>query len=793
MKAVAFAGALVGASLAPSLAAQVVDYRRAEQLLDWNASRMVSGDSVDAQWLPDGNRFWYRNKIAEGAEYVLVDPVANVRRPVFDNARLAAAMSLSRDTSYDPIKLPFSTFKFVGGERAIEFKASKKLFRCQLGPYSCIVGDTVPDDRAFVVSPDSAWEAFVHQYNLWIRPRGGNDSMQLTTDGTEEWWYGNGPPRPYQLMRNDTIQRPSVRWSPDSRKLAVTRQDTRGVGHMHYISYTSQRPRHYSQPYSLPGDTIVPIPSVYLLTLPANLAANGGNGGGRRSVADQVTKAEVKVPARANQISMGGGGGFGGQADSTWSRNSSRVHFTFLTRASKALYLMEADAVTGDARVLAADSARTWVETSPQDPPSWYVTEDGEVIWWSERDGWAHLYRMAQGGTVRNQITQGAWPVGAVRHVDETAKQIYFTARAREPGRFLYYAHLYRVGFDGTGLTLLTSEDADHRIEFSPSGRYFIDIQSRIEAPPVTVLRAAPDGRVIRKLEAADVSLLKAVGWTPPEIFKVKARDGLTDIYGTMFKPSDFDSTNKYPVIDHIYPGPQVGSVGQWRFATGGEERAIAELGFIVVEIDHLGTPLRSKAFHDNYYGNFHDNGLPDHVAAIKQLGARYPWMDLDRVGIYGHSGGGFASTDAMLTFPEFFKVAVSGAGNHDNRSYNIYWAEKYQGLMKRDSVRKTDNFETSANKTYAKNLQGRLLLMHGDMDDNVHPANTIQLINELIKANKDFDLIVAPDRAHGLNEPYFIRRRWDYFVRHLAGKEPPREYEIKRPEGAGGGGGPER
>jgi len=792
VKPVVLVGALLGAWWAPSLSAQVVDYRRAEQMLDWNASRMVSGDSVAPQWLPDGNRFWYRNKLAEGAEFVLVDPVANVRRLVFDNARLAAAMSLARDTSYDPVKLPFSTFTFVDGERAIEFKASKRLFRCQLASYSCAVRDTLPDDRPFVISPDSVWEAFIHQFNVWLRPRNGADSMQLTTDGTAEWWYGNGPPRPYQMMRNDTIQRPSLRWSPDSRKIAVSRQDARGVERMHYISYTPQRPRHFSQPYALPGDTVVPLPSVHVLTLPANLAANGGNGG-RRNIADQVTNSPVKLPTRPNQISLGGGGGgFGGQADSTWSRNSSRVHFTFLTRASKALYLVEADPATGEAKVLAADSAKTWVETSPQDPPSWYVTEDGEVIWWSERDGWAHLYRMAQTGTVRNQITQGAWPVGAVRHVDETAKQIYFTARGREPGRFIYYAHLYRVNFDGSGLTLLTPEDADHRIDFSPSGKYFVDIQSRIESPPVTVLRAAPDGRVLRKLEQADVTRLKAIGWTPPEVFQVKARDGITDIYGTMFKPSDFDSTKKYPVIDHIYPGPQIGSVGQWRFTTGGEERAIAELGFIVVEIDHLGTPLRSKAFHDNYYGNFHDNGLPDHVAAIKQLGARYPWMDLDRVGIYGHSGGGFASTDAMLSFPEFFKVAVSSAGNHDNRSYNIYWAEKYQGLMKRDTVRKSDNFESAANKTYAKNLQGHLLLMHGDMDDNVHPAMTIQLVNELIKANKDFDLIVAPDRAHGLNEPYFIRRRWDYFVRYLAGKEPPREYEIKRPEGVGGGGAPE-
>jgi dipeptidyl aminopeptidase/acylaminoacyl peptidase len=289
---------------------------------------------------------------------------------------------------------------------------------------------------------------------------------------------------------------------------------------------------------------------------------------------------------------------------------------------------------------------------------------------------------------------------------------------------------------------------------------------------------------VIRKLEEADVSKLTEMGWKPGEVFTVKARDGVTDLYGVIWFPSNLDPSKKYPVAEYIYPGPQVGSVGQWAFTTGNENRAMAELGFIVVQLDHLGTPLRSKAFHDNYYGNFIDNGLPDHISGLKQLAARYPFMDLDRVGIWGHSGGGFASTDAILRYPDFYKVAVSGAGNHDNRSYNIYWAEKYQGLMKKDTVKKSDNYQESANKTYAKNLKGKLLLMHGDMDDNVHPAMTIQLVDELIKANKDFDLVIAPDRQHGLNEPYFIRRRWDYFVRHLMGAEPPTGYEIQRGPG---------
>jgi len=262
----------------------------------------------------------------------------------------------------------------------------------------------------------------------------------------------------------------------------------------------------------------------------------------------------------------------------------------------------------------------------------------------------------------------------------------------------------------------------------------------------------------------------------------------VTDIYGVMYLPANLDTTRRYPIISHIYPGPQVGSVGAWSYKAGGEAAAIAELGFVVVQIDHMGTPLRSKAFHDSYYGNFGDNGLPDHMAAIKQLASRHGFIDIDRVGIFGHSGGGFASTDALLRYPEFFKVAVSGAGNHDNRSYNIYWAEKYQGLMMRDTVRRTDNFAVSANAAMASNLQGHLLLMHGDMDDNVHPAMTIQMVDALIKANRSFDLIIAPNRAHSLNEPYFIRRRWDYFVQHLMGATPPSNYLIVRPTEAAGG-----
>jgi dipeptidyl aminopeptidase/acylaminoacyl peptidase len=765
--------------LAPDLPAQVT-YSRAEQLLSWHTDRLLSGDAVRPQWLRDGNRFWYRNKMADGAEFVLVDPVANSRGRLFDQVRLARALTLAADTAFDGSKLPFQTFKFGAdgaNEREIVFNAVRKRFVCNLDSYSCVASDTLPSEVPFVVSPDKKLEAFVHQHNLWIRNHAtGKDSVQLTTDGVEYYGYGLTMPRPSQLQRPQP-RAPQLRWSPDSRKIAVSRPDERRVEHMHYISYTPQRPKHYSQPYALPGDTVVPLPTIHIV--------------------DVSTKANVaaKIAPRPNQLSIGGS-----VRDSAWAENSETLHVSWLTRGSKSAYLAEVDAVTGAVQIIARDTGKTYVEISnPQDPGSFYVTKDlRDAFWWSERDGWGHLYRYAGGGIAAGavgdtakapnpvpaaQVTSGAWQVGQIAWVDEVGRQVYFTARGREPGGFLYYARLYRMGYDGSGLALLTPEDANHEISFSPSGLVFVDSYSRVDKPPVTVLRAAPSGRILRTLETADVTRLQAAGWRAPQVFTV--------VYGVLYLPPNIDSTKKYPVISHIYPGPQVGSVGNWSFKSGGEAFALAELGFVVFQLDHLGTPLRSKAFHDNYYGFFGDNGLPDHVTAVKQLGMRYPFIDTDRVGIFGHSGGGFASTDAILRYPEIFKVAVSGAGNHDNRSYNIYWAEKYQGLMKQDTLRRTDNFATSANKALAKSLQGKLLLMHGDMDDNVHPAMTVQMVDELIKANRAFDLVWAPNRNHGLNEPYFIRRRWDYFVTYLLGQVPPENYLIQQPiDGAPGRGG---
>ena len=792
--ALAFLTALV---VPEAVRAQTVDYSRAERFLTWNTERLIAGAEVVPNWLETGDtdRFWYRNTTGSGYEFVLVNPAAGSRAPLFDHYRLAGAMSLAGDTSYVPDNLPFSTFSFADDEQSIQFVANSRRFSCDIARYGCTVADTLPSLLPYGKSPDGRWEAFPHEYNLYVRPAGGGDSIQLTTDGEKYYAYGYNEPSPNRQRQGPAPRTPTLAWSPDSRYMAVARRDERHVEHMHYISYTSQRPRHFSQPYALPGDSVIPLPTVHIVALEEGEVATGGregvdgdemmDGSGSAPALRVAANHRIEVAPIPHQLSFAGSG-----PDSAWSADGTRLHVNYFTRGSQRVFLAEIDAATGASRVILGDSTRSFVSLghrgggSSGGTPSWYVSESAEeVIWWSERDGWAHLYRFDGQGNLKNQITAGPWTVGQAVFVDEARQHIYFTARGREPGRNPYYAHLYRIGFDGSGLTLLTPEDANHVIEFSPSGSYFVDSYSRVEEEPLTVVRAAADGNVVRELELADISGIEEIGFIPGEVFSAKARDGITDLYGILYLPPDLDESAKYPIISHIYPGPQRGSVGDWEFKGGGENFALAQLGFVVVQIDHLGTPHRSKAFHDNYYGNFIDNGIPDHIAVIRQLAARHPFIDLDRVGIYGHSGGGFASTDAILRYPEFFKVAVSGAGNHDNRSYNIYWAEKYQGVMETDSTG-MDNFEDAANKSYAANLEGKLLLMHGDMDDNVHPAMTVQVIDELIKANRDFDLIWAPDRAHGLNEPYFIRRRWDYFVRHLLGAEPPPQYEIVRPEG---------
>ena len=806
----AAAGAV--ASLAPPArpapaAAQQIDvtrYHRAERLLSWNAAPMVSGASVQPQWMAGGNRFWYRNQTADGAEFVVVDPAGGSRSLLFDHDRLAAAMSVAADTAFDGRKLPFRTFEFGAGdgagggpggaggstadrERTIRFNATMRGFTCDIAAYACEVGDTLVSRTPFVRSPDGRLEAFAHEHDLWVRSVETGDSTQLTDDGEEYWSYGVSAPRPSQI-RLSLPTRPVLQWSPDSRRIAVQRMDERHVERMPIYSATTQRPTLYTYPYGLPGDSIISMFDIHVI--------------------DVAGRGNVKLQADPQPYMTFTATGL---RDSTWvtvkwKDGGDRLFFVRGSRGGKTVTLHEADPETGAVREILEEARATHVELNLDligGYPNWDVITgpDGggpgaegspgdEILWFSERDGWGHLYRFDGGGELLGRVTQGPWTFGDLLHLDVDARRITFTARGMEAGRIPTMADLYAINLDGTGLARLGGEDADHTISATPDGRYFVDSWSRPDQPPVSVVRDGR-GRVVVELERADVSRLEEAGWSAPEIFEYKARDGVTTMYGLIYKPSDFDPGKVYPVIDYIYPGPFIGSVGRWNFGGGvlggalrGDQDALAELGFVVVQMDHLGTPFRSKAIQDNYWGNMGDNGIPDHVAAIKQLGARHRWIDLDRVGIYGHSGGGFASTDAILRHPDFFKVAVSTAGNHDNRSYHAAYAEKYQGLLVRDTVAGTDNYANQVNASLAASLKGKLFLMTGDMDDNVHPAMTYQVANALIAANKTFDFLILPDRGHGLDEPYVIRRRWDYFVEHLLGLEPPPDYQIQPPPG---------
>lgn len=751
------------------------DYARAEQLLGWNAQELVLHDAPRARWLAGaGDRFWYRNRGEKGYEFLFADAATGSKRAVFDHVRLAAVLSEAADTTYESYKLPFREFTLEDGERVIRFSVARnKYWACDLTSYVCTGPDSLPREKpSEVKSPDGKWLAFERTGNLFLRSAVGSEEVQLTTDGTADNAYAIaniGCCAQVTTVRNKTELRPYVLWSPDSKRLLTYHIDQRGVRQMYLLETKNPGPLLHSYRYALPGDSVIPRIEYFIFDV-----------GTRRGVkVDQPAQDAVNTTCcwfRTDTV----------WKDVRWNGPGDALFFTHGKRGNKELALLTADVTSGVARKVLTESGKTFVETNQNSGgiPNWRPTSGGrEVVWWSERDGWGHLYLIdVATGAVKNRITSGDWLVSDLVWVDDVLRTVYFTARGRERGD-PYFRYLYRARFDGSGLERLTPEEGDHEIQVSPSGKYFVDSYSRPDAAPVTVIRRA-DGTVVRELQRGDVTKLLASGWTMPEPLIVKARDGQTELRALLWRPAQFDSSKHYPIIDYIYPGPQIGSIQSRQFSVNppGNVRALAELGFFVLQVDALGTPGRSKAFHDSYYGNMGDNGIPDHIAAIKQIALKYPQVDLDRVGIFGHSGGGFSSTDAILRYPDFFKVAVSSAGNHDNRSYDYTWGEKYHGVLRKLSD-STDSFDSQSNWRLATNLRGKLLLMYGTLDDNVHPNATLLLVDELIKANKEFDMLVLPNRNHGFaGEPYVVKRTWDYFVQHLLGKEPPQGYVIRRP-----------
>jgi dipeptidyl-peptidase 4 len=748
------------------------DYAAAEKFMFYNLNPLAWKGVVNAAWLP-GERFVYRAVDESGYRYTLVDPAKRTTAPMFDQDKVAAALKEASKGAIDTdgAHLMVSDLALSGDDRVLTLTAADIIYRCDLAaqPASCKAvsaasGWPVDSGRGspqppMTLSPNKKLGAFIRDWNLWVRDLATGAETQLTTVGVKD--YGYATDNPGWRSSDAAI----LLWSPDSTRIATFQQDQRKTGEMYLVPITNGHPQLKAWKYPLAGDKDITMIERVIIDVPA------------RKVIRLHMPPDQHRSTLCDDIACNGV-----FSDVEWSPSASDLAFISTARDHKQVWFRVADASTGDVREVMTETAPTFFQGG-QDRVNWhYLPASNEILWFSERDDWGNLYLYdLVTGKLKNQITSGPGNVTQVLRVDEKARVIYFLGVGREPGRNPYFQGFYSVHFDGSGLHLLTPEDADHDVRLSPGGRYFVDTYSTRTQPKVTVVRDS-DGKPVMDVARQDISKLLAAGWMPPTPFTVKARDASTDIYGYMFKPTHLDPTQKYPIVDFIYPGPQGKSCPDPQFEPSFVDlQSLAELGFVVVCIDAMGTEWRSKSFHAAYYGNMGDNGLPDQVAGIRQLASRYSFIDLDRVGIYGHSGGGFAAADAMLRYPDFFKVGISESGNHDNRDYEDDWGEKWQGLevIKPDG---SSNYDPQANQNLAKNLKGHLLLTHGTMDDNVPPNNTLVLIDALIRANKDFDLVLFPNAHHGYgpNGVYMTRRRWDYFVRYLREDIPPPAYQMK-------------
>jgi dipeptidyl aminopeptidase/acylaminoacyl peptidase len=679
---------------------------------------------------------------------------------------VAAALSSASEGKIknDPHHLGITDLALSKQDSELLLSLGSRQFRCDLsGSGVCTSVKAAAANSA--VSPDKTKAAFIKDWNLWLRDLATGAEKALTTDGVKDYGYATDNAG---WKQSDS---PILVWSPDSQKIATFQQDQRKVGEMYLVPTTNGHPTLKAWKYPLVGDANVTMIE--------------------RVIVDAKTGAVVrlKMPPDQHRSTLCDDLVCRGNTweDVQWSEDSKTLAFVSTSRDHKQEWLRVADPETGAVREVMNETAAKFFE-SGNGKVNWkYLPQSNEVLWFSERDNWGQLYLYdLTTGKLKNQVTHGDGNVTQVLNIDQKERVIYFLAVGKDPARDPYFSHLYRIGFDGAQMLLLTPENADHAVNLSEDGHYFVDSYSTPTQPQITVVR---DNRGTLAMEVAkqDISKLIATGWTPPTPITVKARDGKTDLYGLLFKPSNFDPSQKYPIVNHVYPGPQTGSCGGRSFNPAhGDLQPLAELGFIVVCIDGMGTPWRSKSFHEAYYADLGDNTIPDQVAGMKELAVRYPWIDIDRAGMYGHSGGGNATAAALFHFPDFFKVGISESGNHDNRDYEDDWAEKWAGLLVKNADG-SSNYDSQANQATAKNLKGHLLLAHGTMDDNVPPNNTLLVVDALIKANKDFDLLIIPNAHHGYGSAsgYMTRRRWDYFVRYLAGGVPPMEYEMKPPNEA--------
>ncbi len=738
------------------------------------ANPLAYKGQVEAHWADDAH-FWYRAVDNDGVSYILVDPATSARGPAFDLDKLALLLGAASngEIKADGRHLLISDIA-ISGQHEFTLTVEGAVYQCALGAGNDAckkIGRTGPphgiphgapeagEEAPLSLSPDRKLGAFIRDWNLWVRDLATGAETQLTTDGVKDFGYATDNAG-WQHSNSAVLL-----WSPDSTKIASFQQDQRKTGEMYLVSVANSHPRLEAWKYPLVGDKDVTMVERVIIDVKSRKVVR------------------LKMPPDQHRSTLCDDIACHGTtlADAEWSPDSTHLAFVSTSRDHKQEWLRVADAANGDVRGGLTETVPTFFE-SGIDKINWhFLPASNEVIWFSERDNWGNLYLYdLASGRLKNQITHSPGNAAQVLYVDRKDRTIYFVGVGKEADRDPYFRFFYSVRFDGSDQRLLTPENADHKIEMSPDGRYFVDSYSTVTQPEITVVRDRT-GKVVMDVAHQDISALVASGWVPPVPIKVKGRDGKTDLYGFLFKPSHFDPAKKYPIVNHIYPGPQTGSCGDRQFhAAHGDMQSLAELGFIVACIDGTGTPWRSKSFHEAYYGNMGDDTIPDQVAGMKDLARQYPFIDLDRAGIYGHSGGGNATASAMFHFPDFFKVGIAESGNHDERDYEDDWAEKWSGIEVKNPDG-TSNYDSQANQNYAANLKGHLLLAHGTMDDNVPPDNTLLVVDALIKANKDFDLLMIPNAAHGYGpaNPYMTRRRWDYFVRYLAGGVPPVEYKM--------------
>ena len=715
------------------------NYSRADSLVAITSDKVYYG-AVRPTWIGGRSMFLYENYTPAGTEYIIINPSSGSRRRAFDQVRFAEAFTRETGVKAEPGKLPITGLVFTERQGSFAFTWNNRNWICDTREYRISKRDTVIQrpasvflDWSFrdelgnspVLSPDKKWSAYIKNYNVWVRSLSDKKEYQLSFDGGTGEYYSS-----------------YMRWSPDSRKLVSSKVKPAEKHIIHFIESSPAdqlQPKYHSWEYPKPGDA---VPQFY------------------PQLFDIVAMKQLPVDNSSliNQYSVN---------NITWYKNSSCFTFEYNRRGHQLYQVIRVDANTGMSNVIINESSPTFIDYSGKKIRQ-NIEDAEEIIWASERDGWNHLYLYdAVAGKVKNQITKGEWVVREIIYTDNEKRQLIFKAGGMEPGD-PYYTHYYRINFDGSGLKRLTQGEGNHEAYFSPDKKYLIDTWSAVNIPPVSVLRNI-EGESVMLLEKADVTELQRTGVQFPEPFTAKGRDGKTDIWGIIIRPSNFDPAKKYPVIEYIYAGPHSSFVPKSFRPLHGEMHQLTELGFIIVQIDGMGTSNRSKAFHDVCWKNIKDAGFPDRILWIKEAAAKYPYMDITRVGIFGGSAGGQNSAGALLFYPEFYKVAVSACGCHDNRMDKIWWNEQWMGWPVGKEYAESSNIEN------AWRLKGKLLLINGEMDDNVDPASTEQFVNALVKANKEFEYVFVPGAKHISNGgEYGSRKRRDFFVKHLLGYDPP-------------------